>query len=345
MFKKLKLHLIILCFGLFSFITPEANKTYQGLWKPTILPAGVTKVHDIEYAPGKGFANTKCYIATNSGLYMTDLTFEQHGTNWTKVSTLEFTDLQYLKETGGSKLHAWGNRARIGVIDMNNPTSLQRISVSNGRFWRSTSAEQESIAKVISRSYAVFNGNGSIQICSENGCNYIELFPNKVIHSFGYVKGNKFIMGGSSGRILSTNATGTNFKYASVVKSANSSHGKMIEVASSINSSVAYVASDKGYIYQSKTGGTSSSWKYYSHGLKPQDDPLTLYSMVSFRNYLYISTSRGLFYTSTTGTQADWKPLTGLPGWRNDKLKLYVTPTYLAVYNTNDNTLTRKKWF
>lgn len=92
------------------------------------------------------------------------------------------------------------------------------------------------------------------------------------------------------------------------------------------------------------TSGNAYAWKYYSHGLKPQDNPTTVYSMVKFGQYLYLSTNRGLFYTKTTGTQADWKTLVGLPGWNGKEIKLYSTPTYLVAVNKTQGGVFKKKW-
>ena len=349
--KKLSLALI-LPFVL-AFAPPKnSKKKPEGVWVLVPLPSGASVVNDITWSVASPYTNSKCYIATDKGLYSTDLSFSKSGSQWQLVKrensqySNKFYDLQFYQGTGGKQLIGWETQtpsavAKIGVVT-DTPNEFDLITPANGRYWRNPEN-----TGVIGRvpgtydNYFLFSSNGTVQVCSEsNGCN-VRVTGDKKFYSFGYIKDNKYLCGGDNGKVYLVG--GTNFRYASTKNQGiSSSAGRIVQISSDRTSNVAYAASAKGYIYKTTDGG--QSWKYYSHGIKPYDNPMTLYSMVKFGSYLYISTSTGLYYTKTTGTQADWKNLGGLPGWTGKEIKLMRTPTHLVAFNKTQGGLFKKSY-
>ncbi|MGB0524291.1 MAG: hypothetical protein ACPGJS_15080 [Flammeovirgaceae bacterium] len=330
---------------LFAFGKPEKEtakeKAPEGVWTIQLMPTGVNKVHDVV------FWSQGTYFATNKGIYKADLLLNTPRNNWPKVqgSQATFTDLQVQIVAGvKTEILAYaGTSGQSGIfytgsIKKNSPNQISARERTTGRI--------QGLGMVGSLAHAnctfVLNGATDVMCMSTSrNCRSLTAFQNgrrvngTMTNVFGYMKNKGLIIGGSgpfvyvldlSGQICDNSWKVKSYRF---VPNSVPPTGSVVQFVSDETSYEVFAATSRGYIYRSTNGG--KTWKYYAHGLKPQDDPTQLYSMVTHRDKLYISTNRGLFFTSKTGVQADWKPYSGLPGWRNKRVNLYTSAIHLIA--------------
>ncbi|MFK7799411.1 MAG: hypothetical protein AB8E82_18315 [Aureispira sp.] len=327
---------------LFAFKSgePSTNQTVfdQSTWTLMLLPDGASSVADIAY-----FGNSS-YIATNKGLYKADRDLAMHRNSWQKIGTKSsaVTDLQVYKEGSTEKelivLYADNT---IGRVMRNSLTSMAvtRCSNTHGTF------NPKQAGKVPGTdNYFMMNAHGEVKglTFGRGLCNKVVLKRYNLVvkaYSYTYANNNKLIFGSSSYPYHTSSSPSWNASIAiwDVTRSSTSglnsiNSQKIADMCGSNTSNTAWMSSTNGYIYKTTNGG--SSWAYYSHGFKPYDNNVYIFSMTASSQHLYIGTKLNgkyvVYYSPKNTTQADWKSLGGLPGWRNS-LTVSNTPTTLVV--------------
>lgn len=329
---------------LFAFKSekPKPNKAAsdQSTWTAIFLPDGATAVADIAY-----FGNSS-YIATNKGLYKADRDLAMSTSSWQKIGTKSqpVTDLQVYKE-GSTEIELvvlYADRI-IGRIMRNNLTSMALTGCNSNTYGTFNPTQ---VGKVPgTNNYFMMNDEGEVKGLTFGGsgtCNTIQLKRYSLSvkpYSYSYSNNNKLIFGSTSYPYHTSSSPSWSASLATwdVARSSTSglsgiSGQNIVEVCGSNTSNTAWMISRNGYTYKTTNGG--SSWFYYSHGFKPYDSDIYVYSMTASSQHLYIGTRLNgkyvVYYSPKNTTQADWKSLGGLPGWRSG-LTVSSTPTKLVV--------------
>lgn len=335
----------------------------QVIWRLNSKPSGVKQVYDIEYTPGTNMGDSRCYIATDNGLFFTDMSFSQPARTWTKVTkegktfSEVFTDLQFMEDSDGSKLIVSNNLSRsnsmkVGIVQLKTkPKEYNIVSITSAATYNrgNSTQKRETIAKVYGKDkYIVMSGHGEVQSCDESDgkCISVTLSESKRPYSFSYGTDNSIFLGGSKGRIFQLNKGSDRYESARTLFGTSvRKRGKdVVEIIPGSNGTV-YSVTEDAYVHKATNNGKyDTNWKYYSHGLKPQDDDYEVYSFLQFRKYLYISTNRGIFYTSTTNSQANWKMLENSTRFKGKEVRLFITPLSLVAFNVNDGVMWKTSW-
>lgn len=327
---------------LFAFKSekPRANETTldQSTWVLMILPDGASAIADIAY-----FGNSS-YIATNRGLYKADRDLVMHRNSWQKIGTKStaVTDLQVYKEGYTEKelvvLYADNT---IGRVMRNSLTSMALTKCSNnyGTFNPTRAGKVPG-----TNNYFMMNASGEVR-----GLTFGRGLCNKVVlkrynlsvkaYAYTYANNNKLIFGSTSYPYHTSSSPSWNASIATWDVTRSSTSGlnsinskKIVDICGNNSTNTAWMISSNGYTYKTANGG--SSWSYYSHGFKPYENDVYIYSMTASSQHLYMGTKMNgkyvVYYSPKNTTQADWKSLGGLPGWRNS-LTVSNTPTTLVV--------------
>ncbi len=356
---------------LFAF---KAKTSPPNIWVGIFLPDQGKLIKDFLYWGRNGF------IATDQGVYKTDSDLNQNRNDWQKLpinSAYNPMDLEFQK-TGiiPTRLAVLYNHGGIGVASLSGTMNIvmkKPAGLPAGLYEKLYIIDKDRymILNHLGKAFEVNYATNQYKAIEMDGHAGRDLKVYSVGATKGYGGKVRMLFGGEGtddnptlnhqnfrpkGCFSSDNAlTQSDLSKVSLAGLNNSipdTHIGQVEniISDKLNTEVIIVG-DKGYVYKSTNAG--GTWKYFSHGLKPQDNEMYVRSMVEGRSdMLYLSNDWGqIYYTNKNGNQygqADWKSFGGLPGWRpsssenkfvrkRNTMKLLRTPSYLIATGKKGN--------